>query len=177
MITRIFFSLILLAFLVVTSGCSNKSGRVNPQLTSEADQRNPGFNRGGSSVPLDEFGKLKSEEIENQEDLRAIRVIYFDYDNATVSSEFRQVLEAHAAYLIDNFAARVVLEGHTDERGTREYNLALGENRALSVKRQLSIMGVRDAQIDLVSFGEERPEMLGQGEEVFSLNRRVELVY
>ena len=69
------------------------------------------------------------------------------------------------------------MEGHTDERGTREYNLALGENRALSVKRQLSIMGVRDAQMDLVSFGEERPEMLGQGEEVFSLNRRVELVY
>ena len=65
------------------------------------------------------------------------------------------------------------MEGHTDERGTREYNLALGENRALSVKRQLSIMGVRDAQMDLVSFGEERPEMLGQGEEVFSLNRRV----
>ena len=97
--------------------------------------------------------------------------------NATVSSEFRQVLEAHAAYLTGNFTARVVLEGHTDERGTREYNLALGENRALSVKRQLSIMGVRDAQMDLVSFGEERPEMLGQGEEVFSLNRRVELVY
>ena len=163
--------------MVVASGCSNKSGRVNPQLASKADQKNPGFNRSGSSVPLDEFGKLKSEEIENQEDLRAIRVIYFDYDNATVSSEFRQVLEAHAAYLIDNFAARVVLEGHTDERGTREYNLALGENRALSVKRQLSIMGVRDAQMDLVSFGEERPEMLGQGEEVFSLNRRVELVY
>ena len=177
MINRIFFSFVLLAFLFVASGCSNKSARVNPQLTSKADQKNPGFNRSGSSVPLDEFGKLKSEEIENQEDLRAIRVIYFDYDNATVSSEFRQVLEAHAAYLIDNFAARVVLEGHTDERGTREYNLALGENRALSVKRQLSIMGVRDAQMDLVSFGEERPEMLGQGEEVFSLNRRVELIY
>ena len=177
MINRIFFSFILLAFLVVASGCSNKSGRASPQLTSKADQKNPGFNRSGSSVPLDEFGKLKSEKIENQEDLRAIRVIYFDYDNATVSSEFRQVLEAHAAYLIDNFAARVVLEGHTDERGTREYNLALGENRALSVKRQLSIMGVRDTQMDLVSFGEERPDMLGQGEEVFSLNRRVELVY
>ena len=177
MITRIFFSFVLLAFLIVASGCSNKSGRVNSQPMSKADQKNPGFNRSGSSVPLDEFGKLKSEEIENQEDLRAIRVIYFDYDNATVSSEFRQVLEAHAAYLVDNFAARVVLEGHTDERGTREYNLALGENRALSVKRQLSIMGVRDAQMDLVSFGEEKPEMLGQGEEVFSLNRRVELVY
>ena len=177
MITRIFFSFVLLAFLIVASGCSNKSGRVNSQPMSKLDQKNPGFDRSGSSVPLDEFGKLKSEEIENQEDLRAIRVIYFDYDNATVSSEFRQVLEAHAAYLIDNFAARVVLEGHTDERGTREYNLALGENRALSVKRQLSRMGVRDAQMDLVSFGEERPEMLGQGEEVFSLNRRVELVY
>ena len=177
MINRIFFSFVLFAFLVVESGCSNKSGRVNPQLTSKADQKNPGFNRSGSSVPLDEFGKLKSEEIENQEDLRAIRVIYFDYDSATVSSEFRHILEAHAAYLIDNFTARVVLEGHTDERGTREYNLALGENRALSVKRQLSIMGVKDAQMDLVSFGEERPEMLGQGEEVFSLNRRVELVY
>ena len=177
MITRVFFSFILLVSLVVVSGCSNKSGRISPQLTSKADQKNLVFDHGGSSVPLDESGKLKSEEIENQGDLRTKRVIYFDYDNATVSSEFRQVLEAHAAYLIDNFAARVVLEGHTDERGTREYNLALGEKRALSVKRHLSIMGVRDTQIDLVSFGEERPDMLGQGEEVFSLNRRVELVY
>ena len=177
MITRIFFFFILLVFLVISSGCNNKNGRTNSLLSSKVEQKNPDFNQGGSSVPLEKSGKIKSEELKNQEDLRAIRVIYFDYDNAIVSSEFRQVLEAHAAYLIENFAARVVLEGHTDERGTREYNLALGENRALAVKRQLSIMGVRDTQIDLVSFGEERPDMLGQGEEVFSLNRRVELVY
>ena len=177
MIIRIFLSFILFVFFVISSGCSSKSSRTSALPTSKVDQKDPVFNQGGSSVPLNRSAKIKSEELESKEDLRAIKVIYFEYDSATVSSEFRQVLEAHAAYLIDNFAARVVLEGHTDERGTREYNLALGENRALSVKRQLSIMGVRDSQMDLVSFGEERPDMLGQGEEVFSLNRRVELVY
>ena len=176
MIIRIFFSFILFVFFL-SSGCGNKSSRNNTLPASNMDKKDPIFSQGGSSVPLDQSVKIKSEGLEDQEDLRAIKVIYFEYDSVKVSSEFRQVLEAHAAYLIDNFAARVVLEGHTDERGTREYNLALGENRALSVKRQLSIMGVRDAQMDLVSFGEERPEMLGQGEEVFSLNRRVELVY
>ena len=177
MITRIFFSFILLVFFVISIGCSNESSRNDALLSPKLNQKDPGLNQGGLSVPLNRSAKVKSEELENQEDLRTIKVIYFEYDSATVSSEFRQVLEAHAAYLVDNFAARIVLEGHTDERGTREYNLALGENRALSVKRQLSIMGVRDIQMDLVSFGEERPDMLGQGEEVFSLNRRVELVY
>ena len=177
MMARIFFFFIWIVIFTISSGCSNNSSRTDALTASKADQANSFPNQGGSSVPLNQSGKIKSEEVESEEDLRAIRVIYFDYDTATVSSEFRQVLDAHAAYLIDNFAARVVLEGHTDERGTREYNLALGENRALSVKRQLSIMGVRDAQMDLVSFGEERPDMLGQGEEVFSLNRRVELVY
>ena len=177
MITRIFFFYILLVFFVISSGCSNKVGRTNSPLKSNVDKTNVDFNQSGSSVPLELSGKINSANLENQEDLRATRVIYFDYDSATVSSESRHILEAHAAHLIDNSTARVVLEGHTDERGTREYNLALGENRALSVKRQLSIMGVREIQIDLVSFGEERPDMLGQGEEVFSLNRRVELVY
>ena len=177
MMARIFFFFIWIVIFIISSGCSNNSSRTDALTASKADQANSFSNQGGSSVPLNQSGKIKSEGVESEEDLRAIRVIYFDYDTATISSEFRQVLEAHAAYLTDNFTARVVLEGHTDERGTREYNLALGENRALSVKRQLSIMGVRESQMDLVSFGEERPDMLGQGEEVFSLNRRVELVY
>ena len=99
MITRIFFFFILLVFLVISSGCNNKNGRTNSLLSSKVEQKNPDFNQGGSSVPLEKSGKIKSEELKNQEDLRAIRVIYFDYDNATVSSEFRQVLEAHAGLL------------------------------------------------------------------------------
>ena len=177
MISRIFFSLFIIVVCVGSFGCSNKSSRTNSSFASKADRQESGMGADSSSVALEESEKIISEEVENKKNLRAVTVIYFDYDSAIISSEFREVLEAHASYLVDNLAERIVLEGHTDERGTREYNLALGESRGLAVKRQLLIMGVREIQMDLVSFGEERPDMLGQGEEVFSLNRRVELVY
>ncbi|WP_019625542.1 peptidoglycan-associated lipoprotein Pal [Thioalkalivibrio sp. ALJT] len=107
----------------------------------------------------------------------AERLVYFDFDRDEVKSEFMPMLEAHAAYLSENPGARMRLEGHTDERGTREYNLALGERRAQSVRRVLNLNGVSDDQLEVISYGEEMPVAFQQNEEAWSKNRRVELVY
>ena len=107
----------------------------------------------------------------------AVRLIYFDYDSASVRSEFRAAIEAHAAYLAANPTIAVTLEGHADERGSREYNLALGERRALSVRKQLELLGAASSQIETVSYGEERPIDDGHDEQSYALNRRVEIIY
>jgi peptidoglycan-associated lipoprotein len=105
------------------------------------------------------------------------KVIYFDYDRSDIKPQFVDVLRAHASYLSSNPGAHVRLEGHTDERGTREYNLALGEQRADTVRRFLIAEGARDGQVDTLSYGEERPADPGHNESAWALNRRVELVY
>jgi peptidoglycan-associated lipoprotein len=105
------------------------------------------------------------------------RVIYFDYDSFDVKPDATALLEANARYLNANRAVRVQLEGHTDERGGREYNLALGQKRAESVRRALSLLGVQDSQMEAVSFGEEKPAVTGSDEAAWAKNRRVELTY
>ena len=104
-------------------------------------------------------------------------MIYFGFDQSEVDLTSREVLEAHGAYLAANAGATVRLEGHTDERGSREYNIGLGERRAQAVRQFLLLQGVASTQLSTDSYGEERPAVLGSDEEAWSLNRRVELVY
>jgi peptidoglycan-associated lipoprotein len=105
------------------------------------------------------------------------RVVYFDFDSFEIRPEFASVLEANARYLAADGSRRLALEGHTDERGGREYNLALGQKRAEAVRRAMGLLGVRDSQMEAVSFGEEKPAMTGFDEAAFAKNRRVELTY
>lgn len=107
----------------------------------------------------------------------ATRVIYFEYDSSEVLPQYRSVVEAHAAYLASNPNTIITLEGHADERGSREYNLALGERRAQTVKSQMTLLGAKDGQIRTVSYGEERPALEGHDENAWSKNRRVEIRY
>ncbi|RPI12448.1 MAG: peptidoglycan-associated lipoprotein Pal [Lysobacterales bacterium] len=104
-------------------------------------------------------------------------VIFFDFDSSEIRSEFVPVVAAHAAYLVKFPGAQVRVEGHTDERGSREYNIGLGERRAQTVRRALMAQGVADTQITTVSYGEERPAVEGSDEAAFAQNRRVELVH
>jgi peptidoglycan-associated lipoprotein len=104
-------------------------------------------------------------------------IIYFDFDQSTIKPEFRTALNSHAAYLRQNLLARIVLEGHADERGTREYNIALGERRGNAVSRYLVVQGVSIEAIEVVSFGEERPVNSGSESASLSENRRVEVRY
>lgn len=104
-------------------------------------------------------------------------VIYFDFDQSEIRPEYTDVLQGHAARLANNSRLRVRLEGHADERGSREYNIGLGERRAQAVRRMLLIQGASASQIATVSFGEERPAAFGSDEEAYSLNRRVEIKF
>jgi peptidoglycan-associated lipoprotein len=103
------------------------------------------------------------------------RVIYFDFDSYAVKDEFRPIVEAHARMLKANSSAKEVAEGHTDERGGSEYNLALGQKRAEAVVQQMKVLGVGDSQLEAVSYGKERPAVDGHDEAAWAKNRRVEL--
>lgn len=105
------------------------------------------------------------------------RKIYFGLDRYDVSDEYRALVEAHAGYLRGSPSAAVTLEGHTDERGSREYNLALGQKRAEAVRRSLALLGVSESQMEPVSFGEEKPAAMGMDETSYAKNRRVEMTY
>jgi peptidoglycan-associated lipoprotein len=105
------------------------------------------------------------------------RVIYFDFDSSDIRNEYVDVIAAHGRFLAGNATVRVRLEGHTDERGSREYNIGLGERRAQTVRRALALQGVQDSQVTTVSYGEERPAAAGSDDNAYSKNRRVEIVY
>jgi len=107
--------------------------------------------------------------------LLAQRTVFFDFDSFVVKDEYRPMLEAHAKALSANRSKRMVLEGHTDERGGREYNLALGQKRAEAVLRTMVLLGVQDSQLEAVSFGEEKPAVQGSDEAAWAKNRRVDL--
>ena len=105
------------------------------------------------------------------------RSVLFDFDSFVVKDEYRPMLEAHAGYLKSKRDARVILQGHADERGSREYNLALGQKRAEAVRKVLVVLGVSDSQMEAVSFGEEKPRNPGSTEEAYAENRRTDVVY
>lgn len=105
------------------------------------------------------------------------KIIYFDYDSFTIKPEFQGAVEGHAKYMAANKIRKLAIEGHTDERGGREYNLALGQKRAESVRRALGLLGVTDAQVEAVSFGKEKPAATGSDEAALAKNRRAELNY
>jgi peptidoglycan-associated lipoprotein len=104
-------------------------------------------------------------------------VVYFDYDSFVIKPEFQGVIETHARHMQANRARKAMLEGHTDERGGREYNLALGQKRAEAVRRALGLLGVTDSQVEAVSFGKEKPAVSGTDETAHARNRRVEIKY
>ena len=123
----------------------------------------------------DELSSMSS--LDDPTSLLSVRIIYFEYDSSDVKSEDRTTVEAHAAYLVENPGTIITLEGHADERGSREYNLALGERRAQTVQRQMTLIGASPDQIRTVSYGEERPAIDGQDDYSWSQNRRVEIIY
>jgi peptidoglycan-associated lipoprotein len=103
--------------------------------------------------------------------------VFFDFDSFVVKPEYQSVVEAHGKYLAANAGRQVVVEGNTDERGGREYNLALGQKRAEAVKQRLVLLGARESQIETVSFGKEKPRATGSTEEAWAQNRRADIVY
>lgn len=121
--------------------------------------------------------RLGADPLKDPKNILSRRSIYFDYDSNAVRDEFRPVIAAHAKYLGQNGATRVRIEGNTDERGSREYNLALGQRRADAVKQMMELLGARAGQIETVSFGEEKPKAQGESETAWAENRRADIRY
>lgn len=107
----------------------------------------------------------------------AARIVYFDYDSFVIKPEFQGVIDTHARFLKANPSRKIAIEGHTDERGGREYNLALGQKRSEAVRRALGLLGIPDSQVDPVSFGKEKPADPGTDEAAYAKNRRAEIAY
>ena len=164
------------AAAVLLTGCPSKPVSEQPGAGVE-DRYGTGAGEGVGTVGLGgRPGLYTAADLNDPASPLYQRVIYFDYDQSDILPQFVDVLRAHASYLSTS-GARVTLEGHTDERGTREYNLALGEQRAATVERFLTAEGAPAGQISRLSYGEERPADPGQGETAWALNRRVELAY
>ncbi|CAM2734247.1 peptidoglycan-associated lipoprotein Pal [Vibrio mytili] len=125
---------------------------------------------------IDQQDQMTEQELKEQA-LRETNTIYFAFDNSTIAGDYEEMLAAHAAYLTKNPAFSVTIEGHADERGTPEYNIALGERRAQAVSNYLQALGVQADQISIVSYGEEKPLVLGQSDDVYAKNRRAVLAY
>ncbi len=122
-------------------------------------------------------GTMSDEQMAKAAIAKLQTVFYFDFDKTVIQADAFEDLSAHAKYLATHADSRLVLEGHADERGTREYNMALGERRAKAVSRFLTVQGAGSNQIEVVSYGEERPAMMGHDEGSWGQNRRVELKY
>lgn len=132
---------------------------------------------GGATAIVDGAPKTALEMLEETEGALANRTIYFEFDSAKLSDESIAILETHGSFIAANGEVSVRLEGHADERGSREYNIGLGDRRAQSVRRVLLFQGASVDQVDTVSYGEERPAVMGHNEEAWARNRRVELIY
>ena len=133
---------------------------------------------GGDGTAIVDSGPMTAMELLEEPDSElANRIIYFEYDSAKLSSESIAILETHGNFIAGNGEVTVRLEGHGDERGSREYNIALGDRRAQSVRRVLLFQGASSDQVETVSYGEEKPMELGHDDAAWSKNRRVELIY
>jgi len=160
------------------SGCPKKPTTV-PEAPATATQ--PADNGATSGVGEGQVGDARdlagSGAAVGSGPAGVANVIYFDFDRSDIRPEFVALITAHARHLAAASATRIRLEGHTDERGSREYNIALGERRAQAVRRALMLQGAGDGQLTTVSYGEERPAAEGSDESAYEKNRRVELVY
>lgn len=125
---------------------------------------------------IDQQG-LRGNPLKDPNNILSKRSVFFDYDSNAVKDEFKPMITAHSKFLTDNRGRKIVIQGNTDERGSREYNLALGQRRADSVKRMMMLLGVTDGQVESVSFGEEKPRAAGTDEKSFAENRRADIVY
>lgn len=130
--------------------------------------------QGGGDVKGADQGAMKSETVPSHEHMAGMKNIYFDFDQFTLSAEARNVLADNAKYLQANSGVQIVIEGHCDERGSDEYNLALGESRALAAKDYLVSLGVSAKRLSVISYGEEKPAVRGATEDAWAKNRRAE---
>lgn len=171
--------LVIVGLLALVAGCGGSSGTAMDDAAGAGGTADGGPDARSSGVADGGYGEggAFDEGLDGVGGGLENRVIYFAFDESKVDAQSVSVLELHGAYLAGNPGTTVRLEGHADERGSREYNIGLGEKRAQEVRQILLLQGVSSDQLNTVSYGEERPAALGSDDEAWGLNRRVELVY
>jgi len=169
---RLTSALLATALAAALAGCSSVKLDDNANKPAPVEQAQPGTGTGGSTSGV---APVEAQTRSTSQADNLPRIVYFDFDSYVVKDEFRPVIEANAKALTANTSKRIVLEGHTDERGGSEYNLALGQKRAEAVARALGLLGVPADRVEAVSFGKERPAVEGHDESAWSKNRRVEI--
>jgi peptidoglycan-associated lipoprotein len=171
---------LLLAGAALLSGCPKKHNVVEPPAAGTQVPGSSTTSEEGASTSMHPLGDANAQGangMANATGPLGRKVIYFDFDKSEIKPEFADIITAHARNLSSNPNLKIKLEGNTDERGTREYNIGLGERRAQAVRRALMLQGVAESQLTTVSFGAERPAAEGDDEAAWAQNRRVELVY
>jgi peptidoglycan-associated lipoprotein len=174
--------LLVLSLAGLLFGCSSEKVKEDEpvaveDLSTSSSGANGSEDGGAQAYGTDSGSTSGFDALDDPTSALSVRIIYFEYNSNEIRSEYRSTIEAHANYLSQNPSTTITLEGHADERGSREYNLALGESRALAVKQQMLILGASSSQIRLVSYGEERPAVDGHDESSWQQNRRVEIIY
>ena len=178
-VNKIFKSLAIALPLLTLAACSSTSGS-DAQSSVDANANSQVTAPVENTVQVSaaqKAAKIQEQKRQQFNKLQRENIGYFDFDMSRISSDFAAILDQHAKYLNDNPDVKVLIEGHTDERGTPEYNIALGERRAKSVATYLENMGVDSSQLSVVSYGEEKPMVKGSTETAFAKNRRAVLVY
>ena len=171
------FGAVALAAILAGCGSSVKlDDKPTPVETRTPTAVDPNARAGAGATPQSQVTSVDLTKGADAAQTKMARVVYFDFDSFTVKDEFRPTLDAHAKVLATDRQRKLSIEGHTDERGGREYNLALGQKRAESVAKSLALLGAQENQLEAVSFGEERPAEPGSDEAAWAKNRRAELV-
>ena len=171
------------SFAAVLAGCSTQpTAPVEDQSTAAAaaGTATPGTTTSGtgtSGVTGSATNAGAMSALKDPNNILSKRSVYFDFDSFVVEDKYKPLLEAHAKFLATNRTAKITLQGNTDERGSREYNIALGQKRAEAVKRVLILMGAQEVVIETVSYGKEKPKREGHDEAAWAENRRVDIVY
>lgn len=173
MLKRTIYSLAIVALI---AGCSSGTKLNDTPVVDRGGMGQGGAGAGGSASGVAPVS-IDPNAQNAQGPVGVARIIYFDYDSYTIKPEFQSLIDGHARFLKANPQRRVSIEGHTDERGGREYNLALGQKRSEAVRRSLGLLGISDNQVEAVSFGKEKPAQQGAGEDAWAQNRRAEVSY
>ena len=175
---RVLFSIVSSLVLAATLAACSSGVKLDDvpveDRTAGTKQADPAAGAGARGVAPVQIGATDDSAAGP---VNTAKVVYFDFDSYVVKPEFQGAIEAHSKYLTANKSRKMAIEGHTDERGGREYNLALGQKRSEAVRRALGFLGVADAQVEAVSFGKEKPAASGSDEESMAKNRRAEIHY
>ena len=173
-----------LAVAALAAGCASKETRQDPPVAdrstsgggSTASPGTAGTSPGSTTRPQQSTG-VAGNPLRDPNNILSKRSVFFDYDSNVVKDEYRGLVQAHSRYMTDKRDSRVRIEGNADERGSREYNLALGQRRAEAVKRVMTVLGVGDNRIETISYGEEKPVSQGHDEQAWAQNRRADITY